>query len=205
MSTEEKKDPQVRVVDRRWWARQDADSAAADETHSRKPAYVEDLEQQLADARNRIQELTTGHRKSLEEFEQVKLRIRREVARDVERGRRAMLAEMLDVLDNLDRAIAASRDQGGSTTSPTLDQLVRGVELVRDQFLVKLDSFGVSRVATMGQPFDAVRHEAVTTSPVPDALQDGVVIAVIREGYAIGDDLLRPASVVVGRYQATGT
>ena len=109
----------------------------------------EDLEQQLADVRNRIQELTTGHRKSLEEFEKVKLRIRREVARDVERGRRAMLAEMLDVLDNLDRAIAASRDQGGLTTSPTLDQLVRGVELVRDQFLVKLDSFGVSRVATM--------------------------------------------------------
>jgi molecular chaperone GrpE len=127
------------------------------------------------------------------------------VGRDVERGRRAVLAELLDVVDNLDRAIAAARDPGASTPSTARDQLARGVELVRDQFLAKLDALGVSRVPALGQPFDAVHHEAVTTSPVSEPSQDGMVIAVIREGYAIGDDLLRPASVVVGRYQATGT
>jgi molecular chaperone GrpE len=203
MSTDEKKDPPIRVVDRRWWARE----AAGDETGespSRKPTFVEDLEQQLADARNRVQELMTGHRQSLDEFEQVKLRIRREVARDVERGRRAVLGDLLEVVDNLDRAIAASRDRGDTTTPGALEQLARGVELVRDQFLAKLDAFGVSRVPALGQPFNAARHEAVTISPVPDPDQDGIVIAVIREGYAIGDDLLRPAAVVVGRYQATG-
>ena len=53
---------------------------------------------------------------------------------------------------------------------------------------------------SLGQKFDAARHEAVTTTPVAQADQDGVVISVIREGYAVGDELLRPASVVVGKH-----
>ena len=201
MSTDDKKDPQVRVVDRRWWAREDNDPTAVSESGARKPTYVEDLERQLADARNRVQELTSGHRQSLEEFEQVKLRLRRDVAREVERGRRSVLAELLDVLDNLDRAIAASPDPVGSATPAAGDQLAHGVRLVRDQFLAKLEAFGVVRVLALGQPFDAARHEAVTTSRVTDPAADGTVIAVIREGYALGDDLLRPASVVVGRHE----
>jgi len=46
----------------------------------------------------------------------------------------------------------------------------------------------------------ALRHEAATTLPVADLSQDGVIVAVIKEGYAIGDEVLRPASVVVGRH-----
>jgi molecular chaperone GrpE len=196
----EGRDPQVRVVDRRWWAREDTDAAADDQAVGRKPTYVEDLERQLADARNHLQELTTAHRRSIDEFEQMKLRIRREVGRDVERTRRALLADLLDVVDNLDRAVAASQseDAGGPAA---LDSLVRGMELVRSQFLGKLTGFGVTRMPALGEPFDASRHEAVTTTLVGDPAQSGVVVAVIREGYAIGDDILRPASVVVGRHE----
>ena len=57
---------------------------------------------------------------------------------------------------------------------------------------------GVSSIAALGSPFDAAIHEAVSTAPVADHTQDGIVVAVAREGYVIGDDLLRPASVVVG-------
>jgi molecular chaperone GrpE len=189
----------VRVVDRRWWARNEAAGADAAATPGgRKPTYVEDLEQQLADARNRVQELTTGHRQSLDEFEQARVRLRRDVGREVERGRRTVLVEFLDVLDNLDRAAAAFR--GANDTLPSAaDQLGRGVELVRDQFIAKLESLGVSRVPALGELFDATRHEAVSLTPVADAAQDGVIVAVVREGYAMGGDLLRPASVVVGR------
>src|SRR5438477_585174 len=52
-----------------------------------------------------------------------------------------------------------------------------------------------------GEPFDAERHEAVTTAAVTDPAQDGLIVAVVREGYAIGDEVLRPASVVVGQRQ----
>ena len=198
MPSDESKEPRVRVVDRRWWAQGDS-AGTTEDPGGRKPTYVEELEKQVAESKDRLQEFMTEHRRSLDEFEQVKLRIRRDVAREVERGRRAVLVELLEVLDNLDRAIAASRDPAAATATDA-GQLARGVELVRDQFLAKLESFGVSRLPALGQPFDVVRHEAVTTLPVDDRARDGVVMAVIKEGYAIGDEVLRPASVVVGQH-----
>jgi molecular chaperone GrpE len=189
-------DEPLRVVDRRWWARQegDAGATATEPERDRKPSYVEELEQQLADRAAQLQSIAAEHRRALEEFEQAKVRIRREVARDIERGRRAIVSDLLEVLDNLDRAIGAARDSDAPA-----DALLRGVELVRDQFLAKLEGIGVRRIDAIGQAFDATAHEAVTVTPVSDPSQDGRVVDVTRPGYAIGDDLLRPASVVVGR------
>ncbi len=190
-------DEPLRVVDRRWWAQPEgaAGATASEAERERKPSYVEDLEQQLADRSAQLQAIAAEHRRAMEEFEQAKARIRREVARDVERGRRAIVADLLEVLDNLDRAIGAARD-----SDVKADSLLRGVELVRDQFLAKLEALGVRRVDALGQRFDVASHEAVSMAPVTDETQDGRVVAVTREGYAVGDELLRPASVVVGRF-----
>jgi molecular chaperone GrpE len=185
----------LRVVDRRWWARDPADPAGED-VAGRKPTYVEEIERQLAERAEQLQTFITEHRRSLDEFEQVKLRIRRDVGREVERGKRAVLSEMLEVIDNLDRAIAATRDPSAPASG---DTLLRGVELVRTQFLTAIERFGVARIPALGEPFDAARHEAVTTTPVQDPALDATVVHVVKEGYAIGDELLRPASVVVGR------
>lgn len=190
-------DPQVRIVDRRWWARQEGEEAT-DDGRARKPSYVEDLERQVAELTEQLRGAAVDERRSLDEFEQVKMRMRRDIGREVERGRRAVLLELLEVLDNLDRALDAAR---ASAEAPDVaGTLTRGVELVRDQFLAKLAGFGVTVLPSLGQPFDAARHEAVTTTPVADPAQEGTVVAVMRAGYAIGDDILRPASVVVGAH-----
>jgi len=186
----------MKVVDRRWWARESAAEDEVEEAHDHKPTVVEELEKRLADAQEQVQAVLTEHRRAVDEFEQVKVRIRRDVAREVERGRRAVIVEMLEVADNLDRAIAAARSAGTESS----DTLLRGVELVRDQFLSKLDSFGVRPIAALGATFDPSLHEAVSMAPVSEPTRNGVVIAVAREGYAIGDELLRPASVVVGTH-----
>jgi molecular chaperone GrpE len=192
----DKKEGEVKVVDRRWWAR--GESTTEDEP-ARKPTAIEDLEQQLADTTARLQAVLNDHRRSQQEFDDLRNRLRRESAREAERTRRGMVADLLEVLDNLDRALNAAR-AGSSPASPELVvNLIRGVALVRDQFLAKLEQFGVSRFESLGQPFDAVRHEAVSMAPVDDLAQDGVVIVVVREGYVMGDELLRPASVIVGR------
>jgi molecular chaperone GrpE len=185
----------VRVVDRRWWARTDGEETTQD-GGARKPTYVEELERRLADQAAQLQEALADRRRSADEFDQVKVRLRRDSAREVERAKRGVFAELLEVLDNLDRAIAAARESASAS-----DPLLKGVELVRDQFLAKLGAFGVTRVPARGEPFDARRHEAITTAPVSDPLQDGLVIDVVREGYAMGDELVRPASVVVGRME----
>ena len=190
-------DPQVRVVDRRWWARQQEGEASGESGEARKPSYVEDLERQVAEQAAQLHALSADHRRAIDEFDQVKLRIRRDIGREVERGKRGVLVELLEVLDNLDRAIAAAPPAGEADDAPAA--LMRGVELVRDQFLAKLAALGVSRVEAVRQPFDAARHEAVTTTPVSDPADDGLVVAVITEGYVIGDEVLRPATVVVGK------
>jgi molecular chaperone GrpE len=191
----EEKDPALRVVDRRWWARGEE---TRDETPAAlKPTYVEELERQVAEQARQMQALVADHRRALEEFEQARIRIRRDVAREVERGKRAIIAELLEVLDNLDRAIGSAA--GGTLDGPA-SALLQGVALVRDQFLARLEGLGVVRVPSVGQPFDAARHEAVTTTPTADPVQHGIVVAVLREGYAIGDEVLRPAAVVVGMH-----
>ncbi len=85
--------------------------------------------------------------------------MRRDVARDVALGRRQILVELLDVLDNLDRALAAARETAGA------GPLLQGVEMVRDQFLAKLEGFGVRRLPALGETFDPARHEAVSMLP----------------------------------------
>jgi molecular chaperone GrpE len=190
------KEPQLRVVDRRWWARGESNEADnAEESRERKPTVVEELEQRLTDASEQLQAVLSEHRRAADEFEQVKVRLRRDMAREVERGRRTVLVEMLEVADNLDRAIDAARHASTTDASGTL---LRGVELVRDQLLAKLEAFGVRRVPALGEPFDPVIHEAVSMAPVADTSQHGIVVAVAKEGYAVGEELLRPASVVVG-------
>jgi molecular chaperone GrpE len=193
----EPKDPELRVVDRRWWARGDHEAADTEDNRQRKPTVVEELEQRLTESQERLQAVLAEHRRTVEEFEQVKARIRRDVGREVERGRRAILVEMLEVVDNLDRAIDAVRAAPNTDASETL---LRGVELVREQFLSKLEALGVVRVHALGERFDPQRHEAVSMAPVADPSQAGLVVGVAKEGYAIGDELLRPASVVVGAH-----
>ena len=74
---------------------------------------------------------------------------------------------------------------------------MQGVSLVRQQFLATLDGLGVARVDPLGQPFDPARHEAVANVPASAAAPAGHVAGVVRPGYVIGEEILRPAMVAV--------
>jgi molecular chaperone GrpE len=185
-------DVPVKVVDRRWWARGDDGGAPAAE-RSTKPTYVEELERQLAEKDRIAQEYIAKYRQAAAEFDESRLRLRREISKDIERGRREILADLLDVVDNLDRAIDSARQASSA------DALLQGVEMVRRQFLSKLEGFGVKRIDVEGQPFDPLKHEAVSTVPAASPEDDGRVVGIVRHGYAIGDDVLRPASVAIAK------
>lgn len=194
----------VKVVDRRWWARSESSDAATEERTSLKPTYVEQLEQQIAEKDRQIQEYIAKYRQAAQEFENSRLRLRREISKDIERGRREILADLLEVVDNLDRAIHSA----GQSATPEVPSagpaqaLLQGVEMVRRQFLAKLEAFGVTRIDAEDQQFDPEVHEAVTTVPAPTPDRDGVIVGIIRHGYRIGEDVLRPASVAVAKSDA---
>jgi molecular chaperone GrpE len=183
----------MKVVDRRRW-REDGESnpEAAPQT-SRKPTYVEELEGKLAQREKEAEEYLGKYRQASREFEDARARMRKELAKDAERSRREVLISLLEVVDNLDRAIDAA--QGGASN----DALLHGVELVRDQFVSKLDGFGVRRIASEGASFDPELHEAVSAVPTQDPAQDGLIVGVVRHGYRIGNEVLRPALVAVAK------
>jgi len=182
----------VKVVDRRWWARgEDTPASDSEPILFDKPSFVQELEQKLAEKDAQLQEYVTLVHEAQREFDAMRARVRKDASRDAELSRRSVFADLLEVIDNLDRALAAARP-GGSA-----DQLIAGVDLVRQQFLHKLAGYGIRRLEPLGEPFDPALHEAVTTVPVTDTYGEGVVAGVAAPGYLIGDDVLRAAMVAV--------
>lgn len=186
----------LRVVDRRWWAREDGGGGG--EPRSSKPSYVEDLERRLAEKEALLADHADRRRQAAAEFEQTRDRLRRESAKEVEREKRLVLASFLEVVDNLDRAVAVQDDDPGRRAG----SVIEGVVLVREQFLAALERHGVTRLDAAGRPFDPNLHEAIATEPVSDPAQDDAVMEVVKPGYLIDGDVLRPASVTVGKRES---
>ena len=190
----DERDTTMKVVDRRRWAHGE-ETAAAVEPSSRKPLYVEELERKVAESEKQAQEYLGKYRQASQEFEDARARMRKELARDAERSRREVLVSLLEVVDNLDRAIGAATTAGKSAGDP----LLQGVEMVQRQFLAKLDGFGVKRIVTEGARFDPLLHEAVAAVPAEAAADEGRIVGIVSHGYRIGDEVLRPALVAVAK------
>ena len=124
------------------------------------------------------------------DFENYKKRSRREAGEADERGRVAVLKELLPAIDNLERAVA---HEGGSSGA-----VVEGVRLVLRQIHSILERFDVRPFDSAGKVFDPALHEAVSqleTSETPA----GTIVSEFQKGYTIGPKLLRPAMVVVAK------
>ena len=184
---------ELKVTDRRWWAKGETSADAADAAAPRlKPTYIEELEARLAAKDAELQQIIAKYRGASDEFDQARARLRKEVSKDVERGRRSMVVSFLEILDNLDRALAAAGEGRAA------DPVVQGVSIVRQQFLTTLDGLGVKRIYPLGQMFDPSAHEAVASVPA-NGVPDGQIVGVVRPGYVIGEEVLRPAQVAVAR------
>ncbi len=176
------------VVDRRISFDEDAEDVQ--ETVERRPTYVQELEARVEESQRQVAEMKTQFKAALDEFENAKARSSRDAALEIRKGRKAVLAEMIEVLDNLERAIEAAEEEG---------PLLEGIMLVRDQFVSKLDHMGARKMTSLDRPFDPELHQAVTTVPVDDPEKDGMVVGIVAEGYLFEDGLLRPAMVAVGK------
>ncbi len=127
------------------------------------------------------------------EIEAVQRRVAASSVKELAQRTRKLLESFLPVVDNMDRAIAAAKTQAQA------EDLLAGIELVRREILTRLAEFGVVHAPALGERFDPNRHEAIAAVPVTDPAQVGRVIDVMREGYLIGDETLRPAGVAVGK------
>jgi molecular chaperone GrpE len=97
-------------------------------------------------------------------------------------------------VDNLDRALEIAASGGEEIAG--LEQVVKGLKMVRDDFIAALSRQGIDPVDAVGVPFDPSVHDALQQIDSPDHAP-GVVIREFEKGYKMGDRLLRPARVIV--------
>ncbi len=181
---------EVKVVDKRRFARllgfggQDdpPDDGRAEDSDSRLPSYVEELKRRVEAAESA----------SRDEVEAARTRLERHFESRLVTARAEMAAGLLDVLDNLDRALGVP----GAADSP----LYEGIATTRDLFIRKLADMGIEPVPGVGEPFDPESHEALDSVGVEDEAMDGRIAEVLQRGFRTSDRLVRPAFVRVGRW-----
>ena len=133
-------------------------------------------------------------RAALSELQNAKARVDRDAERVLVETRQNLVRDLLPILDNLDRSIAA-----GDTTDPEARAVLDGVHLVRAQFEKVLAGYGVERIDSVGQVFDPTQHEAIAVVPVTDPDRHNEVIDEWEPGYRMNDRILRVAKVRVAR------
>lgn len=196
----EKSEEKVRVTDKRRISPDNLEGSAEPLAEAEpKPTYVEQLEARTLAAEQKLTEVQTR-------FEQLRDELRRETdatrerltrAADerISREKAAFIAKLLPVIDNLRRALEAAEQQGAP------ENLLDGLRGTIAGFERVLAAEGVEPVSAVGERFDPHLHEAVEAVEV-EPERDGIVLAEYARGYRMGDQLLRPARVRVGRARA---
>ncbi len=150
-----------------------------------------DLDELQAKARERDEFLALAQRTQAD-FDNYRKRASREQSAAEARGVAKVVRELLPALDNLERALAAAEGQpnGGE------HHLAEGIRLVQAELAAAMTRVGVEGYSPKGERFDPNVHEAMAQQPV-DGAESGTIVEVFQAGYRIGDDVIRPARVVV--------
>jgi molecular chaperone GrpE len=152
---------------------------------------VEALTKEVADARDKTL-------RTLAEMENLRQRTRREVADAKTYGITGFARDVLDIADNLQRALDAVPVEAKAAADPGLKALIEGVELTERSLLNALEKNGVKKFDPSGEKFDPNFQQAMYE--VPDAsVPAGTVVQVVQAGYTIGERVLRPALVGVSK------
>lgn len=145
-----------------------------------KPETVEDWKKKAAEYLDLAQ-------RTRAEFENYQKRARTDREQERKYAYTPLVRDLLPVLDNLERALAAAKAD---------DPLAQGVAMVQSQFLDLLKRNNIVRIEAVGKPFDPNEHQAVLQQPSADQ-PPNTVLQVLEQGFMIHDRVLRPAKVIV--------
>ncbi|MFD2538937.1 nucleotide exchange factor GrpE [Sphingobacterium chuzhouense] len=147
----------------------------------------ERLQQELANANDKYTRLFA-------EFDNYKKRTSKERVDLIQSASKDVLAKLLPILDDFDRALAAME------TAQDIESVKQGVDLVNQKFRKILANEGLKEMENLiGEPFDAEYQEAITAIPAPSEELKNKVIDVVEKGYFLNDKVIRFAKVVIGQ------
>ncbi len=151
---------------------------------------------ELAARAEKADEYLALARRTKADFENYRKRATREAAAAQERGAAKLAVALLPAIDNLDRALAHADEVVAGEGANGAESLVAGLKHVHADLIAALGNVGIERYSPEGERFDPQYHEAVAQQPVEGA-EPGVVVEVFQRGYRMGENVVRPARVVV--------
>ena len=173
MSKKDKEIPEQEAVEEQPVEQETTETAAAEPTETDK---LQELGEKLAEMNDKYLRLYS-------EYENYRKRTNLEKADLLINGSREMMKAILPVVDDFERALAATDDEG--------------VLLIYNKMMKILEQKGLKVMEAKGEAFDENLHEAITQIPAADADQKGKVVDVVLKGYYLNDKVLRYAKVVV--------
>ena len=165
---------------------QDATDSNADEI-----AVELSVEEQLVQAQAKATENWDLYLRAVAEADNARRRAEQEVSKARKFALEKFSSDLLDIVDNFEMGIAASRHDNA-----TIESIREGNELTLKQLVQILERYGVKGVTPEGEKFDPQLHEAISMQPSAEHAPNTVML-VVQKGYTISDRLLRPARVIV--------
>ncbi len=172
--------------------RPDQDSAAAAADSKVEPADVDGLRARLAQEQEKAQSYYASWQRAAADYQNFKRRVDEERSEVGRLANAALIINLLPLLDDLERALR--------TVDTKLVGLtwIDGIWLIYRKFQALLENAGVKEIEADGRPFDPKLHEAISEAPG----EEGKVVSVVQKGYLLGDRVVRPAMVIVGKRDA---
>lgn len=164
-----------------------------------EPDAADVLAEQLVEAEAETKATKDKWLRSVADLENYKKRVKRDIDDAVHRAVQGLLSSFLPVGDNLERALSVVPADADESLTP----LIKGIEMVRQEFFSALTKQGITPIESVGTPFDPNLHEALQQITSAD-FAPGSVTMEYEKGYKRGGKLLRPARVIVAGPDSTG-
>ena len=159
-------------------------------------AGVMEIEKKLAEAEAKLKECGEQALRLRADFDNTKKRLERDKMDAIKYANERLLAEVLPIMDNLDRAVASI------TEGHDPEKVKQGLQIAQEELHKVLELHGVEVVKAVGNEFDPRFHEAVATVETEDA-KEGFVVEEVQRGYVLNGRLIRPSRVKIAQGKNT--
>ncbi len=188
-----KEESKIQVNDRRFWVQDESAEDKASVPTKQYPSVVEELKARAELAEQKLRERIETLDQENEAF---RVRLAKDMDRRMDQEKLELFGNFLELIDNFERALKAAQE------TLSFEVLREGVQLNLELFLSKLKSLGIEPMDLLHQPFDPHEAEAVGVVAVDDSDLDQQIVEVVQRGFRWGEQVLRPARVRIGQYQA---
>lgn len=156
---------------------------------------IEVLRKELEEARAESVEAHERSLRMLAELDNTKKRLEREKDHYVKFAAERMIRDLLPILDSFQQAVGKAVEHAESRNEA--EAVTKGMRLIYDQLLRLIEKEGVTRMETLGKPFDPNQHEAVLQVPVEEGQEPDHVVEELQVGYTMHGKVIRPAMVKI--------